>query len=74
MTQQAVSSLAVFALLGEEPPVDGHSARVTQDRLAHADEQKEKENVEDDKEDNIGRRLPVDHKLEDEHEVVECDE
>lgn len=48
MTQQTVSSLAVFTLLGEEAPIDGNSSGVADDGLGHAPDQQKKEDVKND--------------------------
>lgn len=71
MAEQAVASLAVLALLGEEAPVDGDPAWVAHDGLDHAPDQEYEEQVEDHKQDDVGRWLDGEHELEHVDVVVE---
>lgn len=71
MAEQAIPAFAIVAFLGEEAPVDGHSAGVSQDGANHADQEQDEEDVEDDKEDDVGCWLELEHVEEDEYDVVE---
>lgn len=74
MAQQAVPSAAVISLLGEEAPINGHAARISQDGLDHTPQEQSEEDMEDNEEDNVGLGMKSDHVLEGEDIVVEEDE
>lgn len=74
MAQQTVAPFAVIALLGEEAPVDGDSARVRDDRLDHRPHHHEEQQVKDHGRHHHEAGPQPQHELEHERVVVEHDE
>lgn len=74
MTEQAVPSLSILALLCEESPIDGYSSWISEDRFDHAPDKQTEDYMKDDERDDEERRVQHYHVLVDEYEVVECDE
>jgi hypothetical protein len=74
VAEQAVASSAVFALLGEEAPVNGYAPRVTDYCFEHTPEQHEEKEMEDDDEEEEEGGTQPDQVLYNEDEVVEGDE
>ena len=70
MTQQAVSTFAVLRLLCEESPVNGDSARVSQNTFKLTPQQQNEEYVKHDQKDNEWFGFKIQHVLNDEDKVV----
>ena len=74
MAEKAISTATVIGFLSKKSPVNWDPSGVSQDRLDHAPSQKYKQHVEENEEDDIGRRLEIEHVLKHKNEVVEADE
>lgn len=74
MAKQAVASLAILTLLSKEAPIDRDPPWITHNGLYHAPDEKDEEQMEDDKQDDVGCGLDGEHILKDKDIVVEKDE